>query len=124
MDRNRELVEAFFAASGRHDLDAVEGMLHEDFVMAWPQSGETFSGRTNAVGAMKAQQMVPEIVGEPRIVGDGTVWVGMMPLRYGEDIFHYVGILELEGGRIRRGTGYFGAPFPAQDYRAEFAEPA
>ena len=50
MDRNRELVEAFFAASGRHDLDAVEGMLHEDFVMAWPQSGETFSGRTNAVG--------------------------------------------------------------------------
>ena len=63
-----------------------------------------------------------QVVGEPRIVGDGNVWVAMMPLRYGDEIFHYVGILELEDGRIRRGTGYFSAPFPPQDYRAEFAD--
>jgi ketosteroid isomerase-like protein len=122
MDPNRELVEAFFAASGRHDMDAVEALLHEDFVMAWPQSGETFRGRTNAVGAMKVQELVPEVAGEPRIVGDGDVWVAMMPLRYGDDVFHYIGVLELEDGRIRRGTGYFGAPFPAQEYRAPFAD--
>ena len=103
MQSNRHLVEEFFAASGRHDMDAVEALLHEDFIMAWPQSGETFRGRANAVGAMRAQQVVPEVVGEPRIVGDGNVWVAMMPLRYGDDVFHYVGILELEDGRIRRG---------------------
>jgi ketosteroid isomerase-like protein len=122
MDSNRELVETFFAASGRHDVDTAAALLHDDFVMAWPQSGEVFRGRANAVGAMKAQQVVPEVAGEPRIVGDGNVWVAMMPLRYGDEIFHYVGILELDDGRIRRGTGYFSAPFPPQDYRAEFAD--
>ena len=124
------LVEDFYAnrsapkpLSGKgHPLAMVPILVHDDFVMSWPQSGETFRGRANAVGAMKAQRVVPEIVGEPRIVGDGNVWVAMMPLRYGEDIFHYVGILELDGGRIRRGTGYFGAPFPPQDDRAEFAD--
>jgi len=46
----------------------------------------------------------------------------MMPLRYGEDVYHYVGVFELEGDKIRRTTEYFGAPFPAQEGRAKFAE--
>jgi hypothetical protein len=102
-------------------MDTIEALLHDDFVMEWPQSGERFVGRHHAVGAMRSQQAVPEVAGEPRIVGSGDVWVAMMPLRYGSDIAHYVGVLELADGKIRRGTGYFGAPFPAQDYRAAFA---
>ena len=35
---------------------------------------------------------------------------------------HAVGVLELQDGKIRRGTGYFGTPFPAQPYRAQFAD--
>ena len=50
-----------------------------------------------------------------------TSWVLMVPLRYGEDILHYVAVLEVHGGRICRGTGYWGAPFPAQASRAPFA---
>ena len=124
MEPNRALAEAFFDANVRHDLDAVASMLHPDFVMEWPQSGERFTGRENAVAAMRAQQMVPEVVTPPRIVGAGDVWVGMMPLRYGADIYQYAAVIELGGGLIRRGTGYFGAPFPPQPYRAAFADPA
>jgi hypothetical protein len=47
-----------------------------------------------------------------------------MSLRYREDVVHYVGILELEGGRVRRGTGYFAAPFPAQESRGRYADQA
>lgn len=119
---NREIVEQFFAASERGDLDAAAGMLHEDMVMEWPQSGERFRGRDNAVGAMRSQQVRPAVAGEQRIIGSGDVWVVMMPLRYGEEILHYVGVLELEGGKIRRGTGYFGTPFPAQEYRAKYTD--
>jgi hypothetical protein len=46
----------------------------------------------------------------------------MMPLRYGDEIHHYIGVFEIDGGRIRRTTEYFGAPFPAQEFRAKFAE--
>ncbi len=46
----------------------------------------------------------------------------MVPLRYGEDVVQYVAVLELERGRIRRATGYWGGPFPAQEARAPFIE--
>ena len=120
--QTREIIEAFMAASGRHDLDALGAILHDEMVMEWPQSGERFVGRANAIVAMRSQEVEPEVAGEARIVGDGDLWVAMVPLRYGTDLYHYVGVLELDGNQIRRGTGYFGAPFPAQAYRAEFTE--
>jgi hypothetical protein len=92
--------------------------------MTWPQSGERFIGRDNALGALLATEEKPEFAGEPRIIGEGSSWVLTMPLRYGADIYHYAGIFELEDGVIRRSTEFFGAPFPAQPARAQFAAPA
>jgi hypothetical protein len=119
---NGQLVLRFMMGTGSGDFDGIASLVHDDFVMYWPQSGERFSGRDNAFGAMKAQQQMPEPAAPPRLVGDGDVWVVMMPLRYGDDILHYTAVLELEDGRIKRGTGTWAAPFPAQAYRAEFAD--
>jgi hypothetical protein len=121
-DANRELIERFMAASGAGDLDTVGRCLHADMVMEWPQSGERFVGREHALGAMHAQEQMPAMGGEPRIVGSGEVWVVMVPLRYGDETYHYVAVLELGDDLIRRGTGVWGAPFPAQASRAAFAE--
>jgi hypothetical protein len=62
----------------------------------------------------------PEPAGEPRLVRSGGTMVRMMPLRYGEEIFRYVGVYKLRDDRIARSTGYFGAPFPAQEFRAPY----
>lgn len=120
---NRDVVERFFAASERGDIDEISRLTDDDMVMAWPQSGEQFSGRANVLAAMGAVEVKPEFAGEPRLIGSGDVWVMMVPLRYGDDILQYVAVLELEGGRIRHATGYWGAPFPAQPSRAPFADP-
>ena len=69
---------------------------------------------------MAAVEVKPQFAGHPGWSGRGPVWVLMVPLRYGDDVLQYVAILELDDGRIRRGTGYWGAPFPAQDARAPF----
>ena len=119
---NRALVEDFFAASERGDMDAVAAMIDDDMVMDWPQSGERFRGRANVLGAMAAVEVKPQFAGSPRLIGSGRVWVLMVPLRYGDDVLDYVAIVELENGRIRRATGYWGAPFPAQDARAPFLD--
>ena len=119
---NRELVERFFAASERGDAAAVASMVDDEMVMEWPQSGERFRGRENVLGAMAAMTVRPEFAGPPRLLGSGALWVLMVPLRYGEDILHYVAVLEVERGRIRRATGHWGAPFPAEDARAAFVE--
>ena len=120
----REVIERFLAAMEERDEDALKALVHEDVVMTWPQSGERFTGRDNALAAMAATEEKPELAGEPRIVGDGDVWVMTMPLRYGSDIYQYVGVHELDNGRVRRSTEYFGAPFPASEARARFADRA
>ena len=119
---NRELVERFFAASERGDLTALTALVADDMVMEWPQSGERFSGRDNVLGAMAAVEVKPQFAGPPRLVGAGAVWVLMVPLRYGEEVLQYVAVLELGGARIRRGTGYWGASFPAEEARAAFLD--
>jgi len=119
---NRDLVERFFTASERGDASALAAMIDDDMVMEWPQSGERFRGRENVLGAMGAVEVKPQFAGSPRLIGSGQTWVLMVPLRYGEDVLQYVAVLELAEGRIRRATGYWGAPFPAQDARAAFLD--
>jgi len=119
---NRALVEDFFAASERGDMDAVAAMIDDGMVMDWPQSRERFRGRANVLGAMAAVEVKPQFAGSPRLIGSGPVWVLTVPLRYGDHVLEYVAIVELENGRIHRATGYWGAPFPAQDARAPFLD--
>ncbi len=117
---NRMVVERFFAASESGDADVVATLVHDEMSMEWPQSGERFVGRANVLNAMAAVQVKPQFAGQPRLVGSGNLWVLMVPLRYGESVLQYVAVLELEGGRIRHATGYWGSPFPADESRAPF----
>jgi ketosteroid isomerase-like protein len=112
----------FFAAMERGDMESAAGFVHDDFTMNWPQSGERFRGKADSLAALQATPEKPELAGEPRVVGEGNVWVLMMPLRYGSEIHHYAGVFELEDGKIRRSTEFFGAPFPAQPARAQFTD--
>ena len=121
--QGREVLERFMGAMQTGDVEAIRALVDPDIVMEWPQSGERFRGFENAAAALAATEVAPEIAGEPRIVGAGDVWVVMMPLRYGDEVNQYIGLFELEGGRIQHTTEFFGAPVPAQPGRAAFAEP-
>lgn len=117
-----EVIQQLFGALESGDMEAAKALVHEDFVMEWPQSGERFRGRDNALGALSVQADRPEAEGEPQIVGSGDVWVMQMRLRYASGLNHYVGVFELRDGKLARSTEYFGTPFPPQDARARFAE--
>ena len=119
---NESVIDRFLAAAESGDLDVMASLAHDEIVMEWPQSGERFRGKDNAIAAMRAQEVKPEFAGEPRIIGSGDVWVVMVPLRYGDEIHHYVGVYELRDGKVAHSTEYFGAPFPAQEFRAEFVD--
>jgi hypothetical protein len=89
---------------------------------SWSGLSPTNASVQNVLGAMAAVDVKPEVAGQPRLIGSGPIWVLTMPLRYGEEVFEYVAVLEVEGGRIRRARGYWGAPFPAQESRAPFLD--
>jgi ketosteroid isomerase-like protein len=119
-----DVVRQFFGAMASGNMESAKALVHEDFVMEWPQSGERFRGRDNAFAAMSVQVDRPNVEGDPRIVGSGDVWVAQMRLRYASGLSHYVAVLEFRGDKLARGTGYFASPFPAQQYRERFADKA
>lgn len=122
-DANRATMLRFWELTEAGQMEGVVDLVDPEIVMEWPQSGERFSGVANALRAMRATEEKPEMAGEPSLDGCGDTWVARVPLRYGEDIYQYVGIFMLEDGRIRRSTEYFGAPFPANPARAPFTDP-
>lgn len=117
-----EILQRYMAAEAAGDVAGALALFDEGFVMEWPQSGERFTGPQDALAAISAAEVKPEPVGPPRILGDGAVGVVMMPLKYGDELSHYVGVYEIADGRITHATEYFGAPFAAQAARSAFAD--
>ena len=117
-----EVLRRLLEATARGDISALTELVHPDISVEWPQSGERFTGRENALGAQLATPVKPEMAGEPIVLGSGDVWIVRMPLRYGSETHYYAGIFEIEDGRLRRTTEYFAAPFPPNEARARFAD--
>jgi ketosteroid isomerase-like protein len=45
--RNRDALERFFEAFERQDVDAVAELFHDDYIEAFPQSGERIRSKDN-----------------------------------------------------------------------------
>src|SRR5215212_7362023 len=94
----------------------------EDVAVEWPQSGERFHGKeacinifTNYPGGS------PRYMGTPRVLGEGSVWVGEAELMYpGEKKYMVVSIFEIRDGRIVHEIDYFAEPFPAPEWRKQW----
>jgi hypothetical protein len=95
---------------------------HEDFTVEFPQSGE----RLNREGLRKLQENFPG--GPPRIrlrrlTGGGDVWFAEMVLTYADGkVFHSANVIEFRDGKIWKETRYYGQPFEAPAWRAEWVQ--
>jgi ketosteroid isomerase-like protein len=121
-DNNRELIERYWNALASGDLDTAYQLRHEDFVSVWPQSGERIVGRDNARTVDERYPNWPEMRTR-RIVGSEDLWVVEATLTYdGADVYQAVAIVELRDGKVAAETAYWGAPFEAEAWRAEWVE--
>jgi hypothetical protein len=95
---------------------------HEDFLVEFPQSGE----RLDRDGLRKLQEHFPS--GAPRIrlrrlTGAGDLWIAETVIHYTDGkVFHGANIVEFRDGKIWKETRYYGEPFDAPAWRAEWAE--
>lgn len=121
-EANRELVERYWEALAAHDLDTAYDLRSEEFVETWPQSGERIVGRDNARAVEENYPNLPDFRTR-RIVGSGHIWVAEATLTYGgDDVYQTVVVIELREGKIAADTAYWGAPFEAPEWRAEWVE--
>ncbi len=123
MESNEVVVQRYVFASSDDDYALMGSLRHPEWQMVWPQSGERIVSHEAYVG-MRTHR--PD--GLPRIEplgggGSGDTW-------WGEAIVHYADgsrwlaatVLELRDGLVWRERVYFGQPFSAPEWRAEWVE--
>jgi hypothetical protein len=115
----RELIDRFLETMD----PAVEyEARHEDFIVEFPQSGE----RLDRDGLRKLQEHFPG--GTPeirlrRLTGGGDLWVSESVIHYADGkVFHGVDIIEFRDGKVCKETRYYGEPFEAPAWRAQWAQ--
>ncbi len=117
------LARALWEAIGVEDWDAVAGLVHEDFIQEWPQSGERIVGRDNAIAINRHFPGGLPRMKFRRTVAAGALAVLQVELTYA-DGSRYLGVtvIEVGDGKIARETDYFAQPFPAPQWRAQWVE--
>lgn len=113
----RRLVEAI----NTHDMELFDAIYHDDVVIEWPQSGEVIRGKRN-IRELRLAFPTPPTATLRRIIGSGDLWAAEMIFDYAGDRFYTVLIHEYRDGLVVRETSYYGAPFEAPAWRAQWVE--
>ena len=102
------------------DTDVAHEVYHPDAVLEFPQSGERFEGVENFKHwrAMYPAKVDLEI---DRFRGAGDIWIAEVRGRYDGGPWNFgVSILEFRGEKLARETIYYGEPWEAPEWRAQW----
>jgi len=139
-ESHRRTVERFYAAINQRDFDGIRGLVTDDLVQEWPQSGERIRGVANALAVLSNYPGLPDIDVKKvhgsedrwlltpsytllRVTGSGDQYTTEELIHYpnGEQ-WHSVGIVEFRNDRVAKITNYFAAPFAAAEWRSQWVE--
>jgi limonene-1,2-epoxide hydrolase len=118
---NRDVVERYLKVFERGDLDAAANFLHDDYVEEYPQSGERIRGKQNWLSIVKAYPNLPKMIDYSLEVG-GALCVLEATLEYDSNRVYVCEIFEVRDGKLKRAREYFGEPFEAPQWRAQWVE--
>ena len=120
-DDVRAALQRHWAASDANDFDTEHEIYRADAVLEYPQSGERICGRSNIQASRVAQPNAKRFTVR-RILGGGDLWISELVLKYDEQPYYVVSIMEFEDKAVVRETQYFGDPFAPGPSRAQWVE--
>jgi hypothetical protein len=120
-EENRNTLERYVQALARQDLDAIEVLLHDDYVEEYPQSGERIRGKHNWRTILQNYPGRPTII-EHSFKLSGELGVAELIAEYDGERVYACETVELEDGKVKRVRAYFGEPFGAPQWRAQWVE--
>jgi ketosteroid isomerase-like protein len=119
----RAVAERFWTAIATGDWAAAAALLHDDFVEEWPQSGERIVGRDDALAIDRNYPGGAPAVSIRRISTGGDLAVVELLVTYGDGSrWHAVSVLRVRDGKVVHEIDYFGRPFRAPQWRAEWVD--
>lgn len=144
---DRRIVERYMHAVSVDDFDTQNALIHDDYLLLYPQSGERIRGRENRRAVLEEypgrrevglrptvdhitrtdDHWIPRASWPPwsvvHLVGSGDEFTVTGTIRYpGGDTWHVVALMTVRDGKIWRETDYFAAPFDAPDWRLPYRE--
>jgi hypothetical protein len=117
----RAALDQHWAASDANDFETEHRIYREDAVLEYPQSGERTRGRRN-IQNQRASKPSKKRFTVRRIIGRGNLWVTEFVLSYDGKPSYTVSIMEFKDDKVARETQYFGDPFVAPAWRAQWVE--
>lgn len=122
---SKDVVLHFWETMESNDFAAAAAWLHDDFLLEWPQSGETICGRDNFV-AVNANYPA---VGRwrfvlRRIVAEGEEVVTEVDVSDGVTEGRAITFSTVRAGKIIRQTEYWPDSFEPAAWRAQWVERA
>lgn len=122
-DAGADLIQRYLRASEAEDFAALEALRHPNWQELWPQSGEILASSANYRATRLAQPAGAPSLTAGRSGGSGTTWWSEGVVHYGDGSrWLAITIYELRDGLIYRERAYFGPPFPAPEWRAQWVE--
>jgi ketosteroid isomerase-like protein len=123
MTNSKQILENFWRAMQSNDFVAAGELLHDDYVLEWPQSGERIRGRANFVAVNvnypahgRWEFTVHRILTEgDEVVSDVSVTDGKIRARV-------ITFSTVRDGKIWRQTEFWPDPFEAPDWRSPWVE--
>jgi ketosteroid isomerase-like protein len=120
---SRQVIENYWAAMQTNDFKRAGDLLHDDYILDWPQSGERIRGRANFIAINENypahgrwEFTIHRILAEgDQVVSDVDVTDGVITGRV-------ITFSTVRDGKILHQTEFWPDPFEAPDWRAQWVE--
>lgn len=120
---SKQILENFWETMKTNDFYAVAELLHDDYILEWPQSGERIRGRDNFAAlntAYPAEGKWQFIIN--RIVAENDFVVTDVSVTDGKQTGRALTFSTVRDGKISKQIEFWPEPFEAPAWRARWVE--
>jgi ketosteroid isomerase-like protein len=120
---NKQILEKFWEVMATNDFYAVSQLLHDEYVLEWPQSRERIRGR-DAFAAINTFYPAEEkwIFNINHIAADGDLVVTDVSVSDGKRHDRAITFSTIRDGKIWRQVEFWPEPFEAPSWRVQWVE--
>jgi len=120
---SKQIIESFWATMETNDFYAAAQLLHDDYILEWPQSGERIVGRDNfaAINTKYPAEGKWHFTIN-HIAAEGDMVVTDVAVTDGKRIDRVLTFSTIRDGKIWKQVEFWPEPFEAPAWRAEWVE--
>jgi ketosteroid isomerase-like protein len=120
---NKQTVETYWETMATNDFYAAAALLHDDYVLEWPQSGERIRGRDNFAMINSAYLAAGKWTFKiNRIVAGGDEVVTDVDVSDGKREDRVITFSTIRDGKIWKQVEFWPENFEAPEWRAQWVE--